>query len=184
MTVGGYDRFRRCPAPEETENLRSEVERLRALRCEIESAEARLTVLKADEADLSSKAIPAEMRRLQIESLPLPDGTTVTVSKSFAVSPRKENRQAVMAWLATVGGSPLLSRTLSVEIPKGEDPSPVEQAILLKGFAPTVTESIHPSTLRSFVSDMIEKGEAVPEDLLGVFQLHKTHITTPVFDGE
>jgi hypothetical protein len=124
------------------------------------------------------------MERLQVNSQTLPDGTIVTIRSSFVVSPKKENRPEVAAWVRSAGGEPLLSHTVTVDLPKGQSSKPIEEAILLTGYSPSVVESIHPSTLRAFVTDRIENGISVPEQLLGVFQLREAVLTVPVFDGE
>jgi hypothetical protein len=159
---------------------------LEHVRSQMLKAEAHLQSLKDRETTLKSIAIPREMDSHQVREVRLPDGTAIKVEDNIVCSPKKDDRPRVVEWLKTVGGEPLLTRTIELSFAKKTPQAAIDATRALSKQHPcevTVDEAIHPSTLRVHVRKLVEEGVPVP-DYVGTFCLREAKIARPVFDGE
>lgn len=163
--------------------LVAETERLRV---QARQAEEKLSELTRTLAIYESDLIPNLLMEFDVEEAQLADGTQVSIGRSIKVSPKKENMAEVAAWVSEVGRGDLISRTVTVEYPKGVEVGPKNLCRYLqrREMGYTLEPSIHHSSLRALVEGLMRLGKKVPEELLGVFSLKKAIIKTPVFEGE
>ena len=83
----------------------------------------------------------------------------------------KKHLAAAMKWLRDQGARKLISRTISVDFPAGQDEAAEALTKLLKDYEFDDKEGVHHSRLSAWVRRRMEAGEAVDKDLLGVQDL-------------
>lgn len=131
-----------------------------------------------DLAHISGEVLPAALAEHGLTELKMADGSKVTVSSFVSASITKEKSDAAHQWLRERGFGDLIKNTVSVNFGKGEDEKAVELVDTLSnmGLDADQKEAVHPSTLKAFVKEQIEKGVEIPSDLFGIFIGQKTAI--------
>lgn len=143
---------------------------------EEDEAEAEYKRKKEARRELQEKILPEAMELADCESFELGSGFKITLKEKFNVSfsPKEDPvryRQG-LDWLLAQGQEGLIKR--EVQVPLGRDAGDKVEHIftLLReaGYTQMKDEQwVESSTLRSFISEMLEGGRNVPVD---IFKLH------------
>jgi hypothetical protein len=90
----------------------------------------------------------------------------------------KDRSAGAHEWLRDNGFGDLIKNTVSVNFGKGEDDKAGEliKGLEDSGYNVDQKEAVHPSTLKAFCKEQIEKGSEIPTDLFGIFIGQKTTI--------
>lgn len=144
----------------------------------VEDLTTELKRAQQDLAHISGEILPAALAEHGLTELKMADGSKVTVSSFVSASITKEKSDAAHQWLRERGFGDLIKNTVSVNFGKGEDEKAVELVDTLSnmGLDADQKEAVHPSTLKAFVKEQIEKGVEIPSDLFGIFIGQKTAI--------
>lgn len=131
-------------------------------------------------ADVAERRIPELMDNLDLTVYPLRDGGKITLKEAIRVSIPAALKGRAFAYLRETGNAGLIKRAVSLVFGKGEDEKAAELLAELraKGLQPEDKTDIHPSTLKSFVTEKLEAGAELPEDLFSVFRQRTAKITT------
>ena len=144
----------------------------------VEDLTTELKRAQQDLANISGEVLPALLLEFGLSELRMGDGSKVTVSTQISASISKERSYAAHEWLRDNGFGDLIKNTVAVTFGKGEDDK--AQTLVREldgnGFNVDQKEAVHPSTLKAFCKEQIEKGSEIPSDLFGVFIGHKTTI--------
>lgn len=152
---------------------------LREYEAAIKAAGDQLVLLNDKAKQLSEVLIPEAMMEVGMESFKLKDGTSVTISKFYSGSIKEEKADAAFAWLRKTGNDSLIKREVKLSFGKGEDQDAqtVVQALIDLGFTPLDKASVHPMTLKSFIREQMESGNAdFPAEVFGAYVGNKTKI--------
>lgn len=178
--MSGYENYvDKLPDNESISTLSGLIEDLRDADLELQEAEAVLKKAQDRKREIEEKQIPELMIALKMEEFKTTSGVKVGLEQVLSVTPRKENRQRVLNWLEKRGSGALIKRTLSVAFNKDQDE---EVASLVKFLVeerrmPTKEErKVESQTLKKYVKELLEAGEDVPTDLLGIFQYNRAKI--------
>jgi hypothetical protein len=144
----------------------------------VEDLTAELKKAQLDLAHVSGEALPAALAEHGLTELKMADGSKVTVATVISANISKERSEAAHEWLRDNGFGDLIKNTVAVNFGKGEDDKAVELVKELEGegFAVDQKEAVHPSTLKAFCKEQIEKGREIPSELFGIFIGQKTTI--------
>lgn len=144
--------------------IRNTEERVAELEKELKKAKERL--LK-----LTDQEMPSLMAEMGISSLTLDDGAVVKVAQTYGASILVENRPKAYEWLRENGYDDIIKNTVMCQFGRGEDDRAKGFAEFAaeNGFAPEQKTEIHSQTLRAFVKERIEKGDAFPMELFGAY---------------
>lgn len=131
-----------------------------------------------DLAHISGEVLPAALAEHGLTELKMADGSKVTVSSFVTASITREKSDAAHQWLRERGFGDLIKNTVSVNFGKGEDEKAVELVDTLSnmGLDADQKEAVHPSTLKAFIKEQVEKGVDIPSDLFGIYIGQKTAI--------
>ena len=137
----------------------------------ISDLEEVLKTTKAKLLKLTDEDLPALMEEMGISSLTLDDGSVVKVTRTYGGSILVENRPKAYEWLREHGYDDIIKNTVMCQFGRGEDDRAKGFAEFAaeKGFAPEQKTEIHSQTLRAFVKERIEKGDAFPMELFGAY---------------
>lgn len=144
---------------------------IRSTEAVIVDLEEVLKTTKAKLLKLTDEELPALMEEMGILSLTLDDGSVVKVTRTYGGSILVENRPKAYEWLREHGYDDIIKNTVMCQFGRGEDDRAKGFAEFAaeKGFAPEQKTEIHSQTLRAFVKERIEKGDAFPMELFGAY---------------
>jgi hypothetical protein len=173
--AGLFDQFEQAQEEQREEGALERIVRLANLMVEQKAAvEIRTEELRqAKEALLRTERedLPQLLKELELTSIRLKDGSTVELKSEIDCAITEANRAAAHAWLQEHGFGGIIKTQLQVSFGKDE----VEDALHLAdeilastGRHAAVGEAVHPSTLKSFVKEQLEAGNAIPFDLFSI----------------
>jgi hypothetical protein len=144
----------------------------------VEDLTADLKKAQADLAHISGEALPAALAEHGLTELKMADGSKVTIATVISANITKDRANEAHDWLRANGHADLIKNTVSVSFGKGEDEKAAAliSQLDLNGWEPDQKEAVHPSTLRAFCKEQIERGTAIPSELFGIYIGQKTTI--------
>ncbi len=144
--------------------------------------EAELATAKADARRTAEVDLPELMLECGLELAKLSDGTKVEIRDEVDCAITEANRPRAHAWLEANGFGGLIKTSVIVAFPREERSEAVALADFLftnKQLQAEVEESVHPSTLKSFVKERMAAGAAPPADLFSLRPYSKAKLTLP-----
>lgn len=137
----------------------------------VEDLEAELKRAQQDLAKVAQELLPEALAEHGLSELKMDDGSKITVSQFIQAHISKEKQEEAFDWLREHDFDDLIKNVVSLEFGKGEDDHArdVMETLTNRGYWPQNKQSVHPSTLKAFVKEQVEKGAEIPSDLFGVF---------------
>lgn len=137
----------------------------------VEDLEAELKRAQQDLAKVAQELLPEALAEHGLSELKMDDGSKITVSQFIQAHISKEKQEEAFDWLREHDFDDLIKNVVSLEFGKGEDEHArdVMETLTNRGYWPQNKQSVHPSTLKAFVKEQVEKGAEIPSDLFGVF---------------
>ena len=137
----------------------------------IQSLEEKLKDEKKALLKLTDEEMPAMLAEIGISSFSLDDGSTVEVKQTYGASILVDNRPAAYEWLREHGYDDVIKNTVLCQFGRGEDDLASSFAAFAQqqGYVPQQKTEIHPQTLRAFIKERVEEGEAFPMELFGAW---------------
>jgi hypothetical protein len=154
------------------------VERIRVQAARVAELEAQLQAATDDLNKLTLVQVPDAMQEAGLTELTLEDGAKLVIKEDLKVSIPVASRPAAYAWLRTSGYDMAVKQVLEVDL---RPLQPAERENLLHVLdnkyhaEPTINESIHNATLKSIVSDALERGLTIPPSI-SVFQFRRAQV--------
>ena len=144
--------------------IRDKEERISSLEEELKAEKK--TLLKLTDEDM-----PAMLAEIGISSFSLDDGSTVEVKQTYGASILVDNRPKAYEWLRDNGYDDIIKNTVLCQFGRGEDDQASAFAAFAQkqGYVPEQKTEIHPQTLRAFVKERVEEGDAFPMELFGAW---------------
>lgn len=146
------------------------------LEYSIVELEESLKALKEAHRKIQEGDLPEMMEAAGVDSFATRDGRTVALDVETYANISKDNQADAFGWLRSTGNDDIIKRTITVEFGKGEDKkaetlfAALQKRKGLKDNTIVGKETVHPSTLRSFVRRCLEAGTEIPQDTFGIFQ--------------
>lgn len=130
--------------------------------------------------------IPDIMSELGMEEFKLTDGTVISAKGDIKANITEANKPAAFKWLEEHDFDGIIKTNVAVQFGKGEmdDAKKAMDALKEAGFVGSMERSIHPSTLKSFVKEQLEKGsteagDSIPIETFGIFEFKLAKIKLP-----
>lgn len=123
---------------------------------------------------LSRETIPEMARRLGVTSTELSDGTTIKINTDLKCSLSKELRSEALEFLNENGQGGAIKK--KVELSKLDD-SDYSKAILTleeSNIGYSISETVHPATLKKIVKQLLDNSELENHSLFNVFEFQET----------
>jgi hypothetical protein len=140
--------------------------------------EENLKRTKRNLEEISGQLLPAALGEYGLSELTMADGSKLSVQTVVSASISKERQPDAHDWLRDHGHGDLIKNTVSVTFGRGQDETAKDIVRVLQsnGLDPEQKEAVHPSTLKAFVKEQIEKGSEIPSETFGIFIGQKTVI--------
>jgi len=137
----------------------------------VEDLETELKRAQQDLAKVAGELLPEALAEHGLSELKMADGSKITVSQVVQAHISKDKQEDAFDWLRENDFDDLIKNVVSLEFGKGEDNQArdVMEALTNRGYWPQNKQSVHPSTLKAFVKEQLEKGSEIPSDLFGIF---------------
>ena len=163
------------------ERLTILVKQMRDLSDEIAAAELALSELQRKHAKLEGETIPGIMAELDIAEMKMADGSSLTIKEDFRCSLSEDRKPAAWAWLEDKHYDGIIKTKVVSEFGRGEmeDAKKAIAALEEQGFGAVLDRAVHPMTLKAFVKERLQAGEAIPMDVFGVFPVTKAVVKLP-----
>lgn len=167
--------------PATLERLSSLAHQMVALEKEIHSDTVALAEKQAEYDKLNQRTIPDIMQELAMADFTLTDGSKLEVKDDIKTHISEENRPVAHKWLREHDFDGIIKTKVIAEFGKGEleKAEAAQKKLADEGFDSSLSESVHPSTLKSFVKERLEAGDNIPVAAFGIFETKKTKITAP-----
>lgn len=183
MEIDYFEGVEKPAAPPATlERLTELCAKAQELEKEIEADEAALKEKNERLAKIVREQIPDIFLALEIEEYKLKDGSKVTVKEEIKTSITEENKPTAFMWLRENEYDGIIKTNVSASFGKGEAElaAQARAALVAAGFDhASISDSVHPSTLKAFVKERLEAGDAIPIDVFGIFEFKVAKITQP-----
>lgn len=167
------------PSDEKMKELSTLVSELAAVRGRIERAETLLETIKKDELRLSTEVIPSKMDEIGVTKITLSNGSVVSYKPFYSGKIIPETEPEAFSWLEEKGHGGVIKGEATFPYRRGERDEVLKMLEQIKkqyGREANVKLSVHHSTLRALIREVIEEGETFPPDLFTVFIGRKTEI--------
>jgi hypothetical protein len=166
------------PSDEETHRIGELAKRQVTLELAIAEEEDRLAEMKKELDQIRDKDLSDLLLAHGLTELKLATGQKIAVEKMVFASITKERATECFRWLEAHGFGSLIKRSLEVNVGKGGEEK-VEKLVQMAktlGLDAKAKDSVHPSTLKAFAKEQLEKASEFPMDLFGVFMINRTKI--------
>ena len=121
--------------------------------------------------ELAEEVIPQALESLGLDEIRTASGLKVSVKETVHARLSQETKAEAIAWLDQNGHAGLVKRKVQIDFDREESEAAMALLEELQGKFPAVyaDETVHPSTLRSFVKGLVEDGEDFPRELFGTY---------------
>lgn len=169
----------RTPTNEELQQLSTLVQSLQEQEQEVDRITEDLKKAKEKLQEVSMERIPNLFDQLGLSQIKLASGETVEVRRTFAAHISQKNWPAAVKWLRDNGHEAIVKHDVIVKLKKGEEEQHRSLIAQLNddGFSYADKESVHPQTLKAFVTEQIESGADIPMDTFGVHPVRTTKVS-------
>jgi len=153
------------------EGLAALARRAKELEKEIKDLELVVKERADQYRKLTEESIPEAMTGLGMKSFKLADGSSIEVKPFYSASISADRKAEAFRWLRDNGFDDIIKNTVSVRFGRGEDELCARLLDLLgeKGFPADQAEKVEPMTLKAWVKEQVERGNAFPAELFGAY---------------
>jgi hypothetical protein len=149
------------------------------LQAEADQIEEQLKEKKKKIMTLSQTTLPEAMLAINLKSITHESGRKLSVKTFYQAKISDQNKAACFSWLTDSGNESIIKTDVVAKFGKGETEQAKEaqEALEALGVISTAKTAVHHSTLKAFVKEQIESGNAdFPQDLFGVYIGNKIEI--------
>lgn len=154
-----------------------------AMERQTEKVEQLTAQLKAAQEELNRielEDLPALMTELGLQEITLEDGSKIKVVEDLKCAITAKTKEQALNWLVTNNFGGLIKANVSMDVPRGERDTAEELFNYLRDefpeFEVSLSEKVHPSTLKAFVKEQFGTGKGVPMDLFNVYPFQKAQL--------
>lgn len=158
------------------------VDRWLTLQAELSQAELLVKRLEASIKDIEEGLLPSMFEEAKMSKASLEDGTALTMDEEIYTSVPKDTKMQAIDWLIKHGGSGIVKTevkqlfgTEQLDVAMKE----YNRIAGRKGANVTIDQSVHASTLRSFIKERIKAGVKFPANLFSIQTVTKVSIKLP-----
>jgi hypothetical protein len=144
------------------------------LQAQLENAQRRVT-------DLTERQIPELMDSLGLKRFTTSSGFEIDIKRTVRASIPVAFRQAAYDWLEQNGHGALIKRQISVAFDREQLDAAKQLESELSGEFENikVDSKVESSTLRAWISEQLEAGNAIPLELFGAWEQRTARISRP-----
>lgn len=163
------------------ENLTTFAKEQLRLEAELAELEDQVKEKKKELVKVTDQIIPDIMSSLGVQEFKFEDGSVIKIKGFVSVSIPKAKEQEAFSWLRSNNHGDIIKNEINLKFAAGEEINALEASKLLEqnGYEYDTKTGVHPATLKSFATEMLEKGKPLPLEVFTVFQGKKSVINPP-----
>jgi len=169
---------------ESLERIMAMAKQLLATKDRVKELTDELDETKRELTRLEQEDLPELMREVGFTSFTMKDGRIIELTDEISCGITNANRPAAMAWLDENGFGGLIKTKLEVLFNREDRALALRLADRMAEEAEReevvidreMVENVHAATLKKFIKEEMEKGEAVPFDLFSIHPYSKVKI--------
>jgi hypothetical protein len=148
------------------------------LESEIDNLLYQLSERQKELDQVRDKDLPDLLLGMGLSELKLKNGEKISVDKMVFASIKGENKEDCLSWLDENGFGSIIKYKLEVDAGKGGTDQIKKIIKLAKqlGIKAESKNDVHPSTLKAFVKEQLDKMSNFPVDLFSVHIINRTKI--------
>lgn len=180
MPANDYSEFKDATPGEETfAALNALVDAIREKEAECEMAATVLAKRQEELRVLSGVQLPNLMDELQLKEFTTVRGLKIELDEKIECGISEDRKPVAFRWLENNGHAGMIKRQVGVQFNKGQEAEAKQLVEELTGKFAAVTENrtVHPSTLKAWVKEMLREGKNFPLEHFGVFRRKVAKIT-------
>ena len=142
-----------------------------ALEHKLAEQEQAMKETKAALHKITDEQLPEALEEMGLQKFTLTDGSEISVKPIYSASIPRDRREEAFQWLRDHEFGDLVKNNVTVTFGRGEDADAKEFMNLCgsQGYVPAQLEKVEPMTLKAWLRERVEAGDAVPLDLFGAF---------------
>jgi len=142
-----------------------------ALETKIDAVEQHLKAHRKALYEITDQRLPEALEEMGLQKFTLTDGSEISIKPIYAASIPKNRKEEAFQWLRDHGYGDLVKNDVTVTFGRGEDETAKDFISLCstQGFVPSQLEKVESMTLKAWLRERVETGDAVPLDLFGAF---------------
>ena len=120
---------------------------------------------------ITDEQLPEALEEMGLQKFTLTDGAEISVKPIYSASIPRDRKDEAFQWLRDHEFGDLVKNNVTVTFGRGEDTIAKDFVDLCgsQGFTPSQLEKVEPMTLKAWLRERVEAGDAVPLDLFGAF---------------
>ena len=120
---------------------------------------------------ITDEQLPEALEEMGLQKFTLTDGAEISVKPIYSASIPRDRKDEAFQWLRDHEFGDLVKNNVTVTFGRGEDTIAKDFVDLCgsQGFTPSQLEKGEPMTLKAWLRERVEAGDAVPLDLFGAF---------------
>ena len=118
---------------------------------------------------ITDEQLPEALEEMGLQKFTLTDGAEISVKPIYSASIPKDRKNEAFQWLRDHEFGDLVKNNVTVTFARGEDDKAKKfvDLCMSKNFTPSQLEKVEPMTLKAWLRERVEGGDAVPLDLFG-----------------
>jgi len=166
------------PSKDKLESLVALAERFIEEKDAIKEADDALKAAKKAFAKTERGDLPDLMAELGVPLLKLDNGMVISIAEDCTASLSNTTRGPALDWMIEHDYGGLIKTEVTVAYGRGERDEAVELVKKLDALdiRADLSETVHHSTLKSFVKERLAEGDAIPMDLFNVYPFNKATV--------
>ena len=151
------------------------LEHLKMLQADVDFHETQLEEAKASLRQYEEKVIPDYMDSVELSNVTTKDGAAISVKETYKPSIKVADRPAVFEWMREHDFGDMIKTECTIRLKKEEHKKEVLDLMEERGETFALNESVHHSTLASWVNKQITDGGELPEEI-STYLHRKVHL--------
>lgn len=180
-TMPDYSEFREGPGDNLLAQISETALQQKAAEAEVARLEDELKAANNKLRDIVERRMPELMDQAEMTMITTRDGIIVKIEERIRGSIPKNREGEAFKWLEDHEHDGLIKRQFTIEFGKDEEAWARKfEADLRKRKKPVNVkrkDSVHPSTLASFITERLQAGDDVPLETFGVFRQRSSKIS-------
>jgi len=127
--------------------------------------------LSAAKNSITHQQLPEMMSQAGLQDYTMASGKKVQMKKIYQAKIKEEHSTAAYGWLRNNSAMDIVKKQISIEF-SPTDHENIDRAVALlqeNNIPFSITQGVHPSTLKSFVKTCDEEGVDIPHDIFGIY---------------
>ena len=149
------------------------------LEDDVRQQEASLKLTKKSLYNVKQKSLPELMKSLGMADFTTTSGLRIKLTEEMSASLKGKYKEPALDWLEKSGNGSIIQNDIVAAFKKGDEDKAqaLVDELANRGFVVSYDQNIHTGTFKSLIKELLENGEEVPIEELGIITWEQTNVT-------